>query len=190
MKRLLLPLLAALSFPTAVVAGDLGTADLEPKGRRSVIADVDTFSEKGMFPTGNKDLYSVKCGIDFEVKKSNLKSQGLLSNDEAKLLGEDSQDLKKIGINKKDYRPKKCTVIFEGNKMRVNDSKGITANQIINFWFTDLYINGHRVNIIYKDSQGFIKRAVIDITYRFIDPIFEQFSKRFIRLLNEGGYGT
>ena len=86
MKRLLLSLLAALALPTAVVAGDLGVADLEPKGRRSVIADVDTFSEKGMFPTAHKDLYNVKCGIDFEVKKQNLKSQGLLSNDEAKLL--------------------------------------------------------------------------------------------------------
>ena len=188
MKRFLLPLLATLTFPMAVKSGDLGVADLQPNGIRSVIADKDTFSENEMIPS-RKDVFNVMCGIDFEIKKNNLKSQNLLTYSEEKLLEEDNRDLKKIGINKRDYRPKKCTVSFDEKIMRVNNSKGIEANQILNFWFTDYLLNHHNVNLIYRDSQGLIKRAVIRISYRLADPIFEQFSKRFIKFLNDGQYG-
>ena len=74
MKRLLLPLLATLTFPMAVKSGDLGVADLQPDGIRSVIADKDTFSENEMIPS-RKDIFNVMCGIDFEVKKIILKAK-------------------------------------------------------------------------------------------------------------------
>ena len=70
MKRLILPLLAALALPTAVSA-DLGEAENTKYQKKS---------------------FELRCGEE---------------------------------------KGKKCIMTFDGNRLRVNDGKGITANQVV-----------------------------------------------------------
>ena len=121
MKRLLLPLLAALSLPTAVVSGDLGQADL-------FLEDVEegyVFEKKIMF-----------CG-------------GMLS---------DTQ--------------KRCKIKFADGKMIVDDSRGITPNQITNIYWQELrspqgglgnLMSYFKVGINYISSDG--KTTVASVTF-------------------------
>ena len=62
MKRLLLPLLAALALPTAVSAGDLGAADYLPRGSRDKNEELVELSKQNKF--------KLRCGVDvFEAKR-------------------------------------------------------------------------------------------------------------------------
>ena len=119
MKRLLIPLLAALALPT--FAGDLGQADL-------FLEEVEegyVFDKKIMF-----------CG-------------GMLS---------DTQ--------------KRCKIKFADGKMIVDDSRGITPDQIINIYWQELrspqgglgtLMSHFKVGINYVSSDG--KTTVASVTF-------------------------
>ena len=175
MKRLLLPLLASLAIPTAVISGDLGVADISPERTEGIISDVNIFSSKT--PKGFK-IDSVNCGMDFHPDNHNLKIQNLLKEDQKKT---------DLGL---DFEMRKdCKVEFKNGKLIVNNSTGITASQIQNFYVIAVDPNGfrRRIEIIYIDSNKKFVRAGISfdgIPTRV--PKFEQFMKRFIRFLNEG----
>ena len=176
MKRLILPLLASLAIPTAVISGDLGVADISPERTEGIISDVNVFSSKT--PKGFK-IDSVNCGTDFQPNTHNLKVQKLLKENQSK----NDLDL--------DFNLRKdCTVEFKKGKLVVNNSSGITASQIKNFYVIPIGLNANRrrVEIIYIDSKNQYARAGIsfDSNNIWLNPKFEQFMKRLIRFLNEG----
>ena len=177
MKRLLLPLLAALALPTAVISGDLGVADISPERTKGIIADVDVFSSNN--PKGFK-IDSVNCGTDFHPNTHNLKIQDLLKADQ-----------KRSDLGLDFYMRKECKVEFKNGKMIVNNSKGIYASQIQNFYVIPIDPNGNRrrVEIIYIDSSNKFVRAGISFSGtggQERNPKFEQFMKRLIKFMNEG----
>ena len=85
---------------------------------------------------------------------------------------------------------KDCTVEFKNGKLIVNDSKGITASQIQNFYVTTISPGVRkRIEIIYIDSSNEFVRAGISFSGtggQERNPKFEQFMKRLIKFMNEG----
>ena len=102
MKRLLLPLLAALALPNAVNAGDLGGADY-----------------KGEHISGNIERLKVFEGATCQRRK--------------------------VG---------QCDVKFQDGKLIVDDSRGITPDQVISFSNSEI-----ELFIVYRDSEGIINQA-------------------------------
>ena len=138
MKRLLLPLLAALALPTAVNAGDLGAADFEtPEANRYEITEKNDRSQ---------NFGQMRCGFR-----------------------------NKIG---------KCTVQFIDGRLKVDDSKGITSDQVL--FFDTFNANDHvfSLQIVYRDSQGIINAA----TFHTFDQAkrWHRFMKEFLYFLNHG----
>ena len=174
MKRLLLPLLAAIALPTAVISGDLGVADISPERTEGIIADIDVFisnNQKGV------NIDSVNCGMEFYPETWNLRIQNLLDKGQTK---------KDLGL---DFEMRKdCRVEFKDGKLTVNNSPGITANQIQNFYVLGRSdVSRKRVEIIYMDSSNKLVRAGISFhTHPNLNPKFEQFMKRLIKFMNEG----
>ena len=175
MKRLLLPLLASLALPNSVISGDLGVADISPERTKGIIADVDEFSSN--IPKGFK-IDSVNCGMDFHPNTHNLKIQKLLKEDQ-----------KRSDLGLDFYMRKECSVKFKNGKMIVNNSKGIYASQIQNFYVIPIETGRRRVEIIYLDSNNKFVRAGISFNGsggQVMNPKFEQFMKRLIKFMNEG----
>jgi len=84
---------------------------------------------------------------------------------------------------------KECIVKFKNGKMIVNNSKGIYASQIQNFYVIPIETGRRRVEIIYLDSNNKFVRAGISFNGRggqVMNPKFEQFMKRLIKFMNEG----
>ena len=175
MKRLLLPLLVSFAIPAAVNAGDLGDADIIPERTKGIIADVDVFSSNS--PKGYR-MDHVLCGTDLIPHTHNLKTQKLLEED---------QSIDDLALDFK--MNKRFKVEFKNGKLIVNNSGGITASQIQNFYVihTSEWGMDRRVEIIYIDSNKKLVRA--GITFDLIperNPKFEQFMKRLIKFMNEG----
>ena len=140
MKRLLLPLLAALALPTAVSAGDLGVADFE-----------NTPQGKGRLELSDKDD----------------RSQGF-----GKML---------CGF----FQLVECEIEFKDGRLIVNDSKGITPNQIISFFniIPDNNWKTRGLNIVYKGNNGIITRASFYLMGTHADH--HRFMKEFLYFLNQ-----
>ena len=135
MKRFLLPLLAAITFPS--LAGDLGPADFETlEANKYEITEKDDRSQ---------DFGQMRCGFR-----------------------------NKIG---------KCTVKFINGRLTVNDSKGITPQQVLFFdtFNANDYVDS--LQIVYKDSQGIITSA----TFHTFDRVkrWHRFMKEFLYFINQ-----
>ena len=106
MKRLLLPLLAAIALPS--FAGDLDIADFE-----NLVKGYNNFSEK----TDRVQSFDfVRCGLTLSSRE--------------------------------------CEVKFEDDKLKVNNSIGITSSQIKHVSiYSDKFVNFY-MTIFYKDSNG------------------------------------
>ena len=119
MKLLLLPLRAALALPTTVSAGNLKSADLWPEEIKKVISQIDRFS-KDINQLKINSLSNVYSGKEIYIKDKYLKKQGLE---------------KDPSIDQAQFNSKPFVISFEKDKLKVDNSAGITAKRIVHFSF-------------------------------------------------------
>ena len=101
MKRFLLPLLAALAFPIAVNAGDLGNADYPSIEKIFPILENKSKSKirrKEVLAESLQDEFKMECGIDVRAYQGS--------------------------------RVDKCTIRFKNGRLTVDDSYGIKPEQV------------------------------------------------------------
>tara|TARA_B100001057_G_scaffold463763_1_gene518278 strand:- start:347 stop:823 length:477 start_codon:yes stop_codon:yes gene_type:complete len=101
MRKLLIPLLAALALPTAVNAGDLGNADYPSIEKIFPILKGKSKSEvrrKEVLVESLQDEFKMECGIDVRAYQGS--------------------------------RVDKCTIRFKNGRLTVDDSYGIKPEQV------------------------------------------------------------
>tara|TARA_Y100001972_G_C7504326_1_gene255106 strand:- start:131 stop:562 length:432 start_codon:yes stop_codon:yes gene_type:complete len=135
MRKLLIPLLAALTLPT--FAGDLGDADYKYN------PSWDKDKEKRSKLLRSEGTYAVRCG-HFTIKKNKI-----------------------------------CKIEFKDGKLIVDDSKGISPDQIISFSFPSVYF----FQFFYEDSDGIINFA--NFEWKGIE-IYIALRKEFLIFMNQG----
>ena len=81
------------------------------------------------------------------------------------------------------YTLQKCSVKFENGKLTVDDSKGITPQQVIFFDTYEAYDSISSLQIIYKDSEGIITSATFHTKDRTIR--WHRFMKEFLYFINQ-----
>tara|TARA_Y100001968_G_C19178794_1_gene629318 strand:- start:119 stop:529 length:411 start_codon:yes stop_codon:yes gene_type:complete len=129
MKRLLLPLIAALALPTAVIAGDLGIADLEKSSLRG--KTYEEYPDKKFFEYNCGMAFSQfkKCSIDFNNGKLSVdKSYGILPS-----------QLKHVGIADVDDNPT-ISIIYEDRAGKMNHAGFAHMNEREAFAFTKAFM--------------------------------------------------
>ena len=93
MKRLLLPLLAALALPTSVSAGDLGVADFDPQGMKPRLR---TEKYKAM---AKQNSFDWACGLDQKANLAFIRKPCKIEFKEGKLIVNGSKGITPKQVN-------------------------------------------------------------------------------------------